>query len=151
MNALMKGDFVDAAEPWAIFRAWMAEAEAALIEEEEVEAGEVRCDKGELLAQWRLRQAQCSRDGEPVRRGVEEHEGAVVTSAGEIEAGYQLQIAGRHVTPRSLRSEKDNFAGLRVPRRSYPLVRLRCWPGGSACGAQGLPIFLPPLVTQLRK
>ncbi|MFL5110779.1 MAG: pyridoxamine 5'-phosphate oxidase [Microvirga sp.] len=25
----MKGDFVDAAEPWAIFRAWMAEAEAA--------------------------------------------------------------------------------------------------------------------------
>ena len=29
LNALMKGDFVDAAEPWAIFRAWMAEAEAA--------------------------------------------------------------------------------------------------------------------------
>ena len=25
----MKGDFVDAAEPWAIFRAWMEEAEAA--------------------------------------------------------------------------------------------------------------------------
>src|SRR5829696_4800775 len=25
----MKGDFIDAAEPWAIFRAWMAEAEAA--------------------------------------------------------------------------------------------------------------------------
>src|SRR4051794_28915534 len=29
LNALMKGDFVDAAEPWAIFRAWMAEAEAS--------------------------------------------------------------------------------------------------------------------------
>ena len=42
-------------------------AEAALIEDEEVEAGEVRCDKGELLAQGRLRQAQCSRDGEPVK------------------------------------------------------------------------------------
>jgi hypothetical protein len=60
---------------------------AALIEEEEVEAGDVRGDQGELLAQWRLRQAQCSRDGEPIRRGVEEHEGAVVTAAGEIKAG----------------------------------------------------------------
>ena len=27
MNALTKGDFTEAAEPWAIFRAWMAEAE----------------------------------------------------------------------------------------------------------------------------
>ena len=36
-------------------------AEAALIEDEEVEPGEVRCDQGELLAQWRLRQAQRSR------------------------------------------------------------------------------------------
>ena len=35
-------------------------AEAALIEDEEVEPGEVRCDQGELLAQRRLRQAQCS-------------------------------------------------------------------------------------------
>ena len=35
-------------------------AEAALIEDEEVEAGEVRCDQGELLAQRRLRQAQRS-------------------------------------------------------------------------------------------
>ena len=62
-------------------------AEAALIEDEEVEAGEVRCDQGELLAQRRLRQAQCSRDGEPVGLDVEEHERAVVAPAGEIEAG----------------------------------------------------------------
>ena len=62
-------------------------AEAALIENEEVEAGEVRCDEGELLAQRNLRQAQRSRDGEPVSLDVEEHEGAVVAPAGEIEAG----------------------------------------------------------------
>ncbi len=61
-------------------------AEAALIEDEEVEPGEVWCNQGELLAQRSLRQAQCSRDSEPVRRGVEEHEGAVVTPAGEVEA-----------------------------------------------------------------
>ena len=41
-------------------------AEAALIEDEEVEPGEVRCDQGELLAQRCLRQAQCRADGEPV-------------------------------------------------------------------------------------
>ena len=29
MNALTKGDFTDAAEPWTVFRAWMAEAEAS--------------------------------------------------------------------------------------------------------------------------
>ena len=40
-----------------------------------------------VLAQWRLRQAQCSRDGEPVGLDVEEHDGAVVKSAAEIEAG----------------------------------------------------------------
>ena len=62
-------------------------AEATLIKDEEVETGEVRCDDGELLAQWRLRQAQCSRDGEPVGCDVEEHEGAVIAPAGEIEAG----------------------------------------------------------------
>ena len=62
-------------------------AEAALIENEEVEAGEVRCDEGELLAQRNLRQAQRGRDGEPVSLDVEEHEGAVVATAGEIEAG----------------------------------------------------------------
>ena len=60
-------------------------AEATLIEDEEVEAGEVRCNEGELLAQGRLRQAQCSRDGEPVGLDVEEHEGAVVASTGDIE------------------------------------------------------------------
>ena len=49
-------------------------AEAALIEDQEVEPGEVRPDQGELLAQWRLGQAQCSRDGEPVGLDVEEHE-----------------------------------------------------------------------------
>ena len=49
-------------------------AEAALIEDEEVEPSEVRCDQGELLAQWRLGLAQCSRDGEPVGLDVEEHE-----------------------------------------------------------------------------
>ena len=62
-------------------------AEAALIEDEEVEAGEVRCDQGELLAQRSLRQAQRSADGEPVRLDVEEHERAVVATTGEIEAG----------------------------------------------------------------
>ena len=73
-------------------------AEAALIEDEEVEPGEVRCDQGELLAQRRLRQAQRSRDGEPVRLDVEEHERAVVTPAGEIEAGNQLQMRQAHKT-----------------------------------------------------
>ena len=63
-------------------------AEAALIEDEEVEAGDARCDQGELLAQRCLRQAQCSRDGEPIGCDVEKHKGAVVASAGEIEAGY---------------------------------------------------------------
>ena len=53
-------------------------AEAALIEDEEVEPGEVRCDQGELLAQRRLRQAQRRTDGEPVGLDVEEHERAVV-------------------------------------------------------------------------
>ena len=62
-------------------------AEAALIEDEEVEPSEVRCDQGELLAQWRLGLAQCSRDGEPVGLDVEEHERAVVAPAGKIEAG----------------------------------------------------------------
>ena len=62
-------------------------AEAALIEDEEVEPGEVRCDKGELLAQWRLRQAQRGADGEPVGLDVEEHERAVVGATGEIKAG----------------------------------------------------------------
>ena len=67
-------------------------AEAALIEDEEVEAGEVRCDQGELLAQRSLRQAQRGADGEPVGLDVEEHERAVVAPAGEIEAGDKLQI-----------------------------------------------------------
>ena len=62
-------------------------AQAALIEEEEVEPCEVRPDQGELLAQRCLRQPQCSRDGEPVSLDVEEHEGAVVAAAGEIKAG----------------------------------------------------------------
>ena len=62
-------------------------AEAALIEDEEVEPGEVWSDQGELLPQGGLRQAQRSRDGEPVRRGVEEHEGAVIAPACQIEAG----------------------------------------------------------------
>jgi hypothetical protein len=61
-------------------------AEAALIEDEEVEAGEVRCDQGELLAQRSLRQAQRGADGEPVSLDVEEHDGAVVAPAGEIDA-----------------------------------------------------------------
>ena len=67
-------------------------AQAALIEEEEVEPCEVWCDQGELLAQRCLRQPQCSRDGEPVSLDVGEHEGAVVAPAGEIEAGDELQM-----------------------------------------------------------
>ena len=62
-------------------------AEAALIEDEEVEAGEVRGDQGELLAQRRLRRAQRRTDGEPVRLGVQEHERAKVAPTGKIEAG----------------------------------------------------------------
>src|SRR5215207_1319006 len=62
-------------------------AEAALIENEEVEPGYVRRDQGELLAQRRLRQAQCSRGGESAAHTVEEHERAMVLSTGEIEAG----------------------------------------------------------------
>ena len=67
-------------------------AEAALIEDEEVEPGEVRRDQGELLAQRSLRQAQRGADGEPVGLDVEEHERAVVAPAGEIEAGDELQM-----------------------------------------------------------
>jgi hypothetical protein len=62
-------------------------AETALIEDEEGENGEVRGDQGELLAQRRLRQAQRSAHGEPVRRNVEQHACAVVASAGEIQTG----------------------------------------------------------------
>jgi hypothetical protein len=62
-------------------------AEATLIEDEEVEPGEVRGDQGELLAQRCLRQAQRGADGEPVSLDVEEHERTVVAAAGEIEAG----------------------------------------------------------------
>jgi hypothetical protein len=62
-------------------------AKAALIEDEEVEAGEVRCDQGELLPQQSLRQAQRGADDEPVRLGVEEHERAKVAPTGKIEAG----------------------------------------------------------------
>ena len=89
-------------------------AEATLIEDEEVDAGEVRCDQSELLAQRRLRQSQCSRDGEPAAHTVEEHERAMVAPAGEIEAGDELKIGGRHVAPRSRRPEN----GLRAERTS---------------------------------
>ena len=87
---------------WQQFRGGVAEA--ALIEDEEVEPGEARCDQGELLAQRRLRQAQRSADGEPVGLDVEEHERAVVASTGEIEAGNELHIRGRHVARASRRS-----------------------------------------------
>ena len=61
-------------------------AEAALIKDQEVEAGEVRCDQGELLSQGRLRQAQRSRDSEPIGLHVEEQERAMVATTSEIEA-----------------------------------------------------------------
>ena len=61
----------------------------------------MRCDQGELLPKRRLRQAQCSRDSEPVGFDVEEHEGAVVALTGQIQVAYELQIGGRHVAPRS--------------------------------------------------
>ena len=73
-------------------------AEAALIEDEEVEPGEVRCDESELLSQRSLRQAQRGADGEPVSLDVEEHEGAVVAPAGEIKAGNQLPRRQAHET-----------------------------------------------------
>jgi hypothetical protein len=72
---------------WQQFRGGVAEA--TLIKEEEVEAGEVRRDQGKLLAQRTLRQAQRRADGEPVRLNVKEHERAVVTPTGEIETGDQ--------------------------------------------------------------
>jgi len=62
-------------------------AKATLIKNQEVEPGEVRCDQSELLSQWRLRQAQRRRDGEPIGCDVEEHDGAVVASTGEIKSG----------------------------------------------------------------
>src|SRR5215204_405125 len=58
-------------------------AETALIEDEEVEPSEVRCDQGELLAQRSLRQAQRRTYDEPVRLGVQEHERAKVASYGQ--------------------------------------------------------------------
>src|SRR3954471_13730264 len=87
--------------------------EAALIEDEEIEPGEVRCDEGELLAQRSLRQTQRRADGEPVRLDVEEHKRAVVATAGEIEI---CNTTGEH-------------------REQFPLARLRCWPGAplAAC------------------
>ena len=68
-------------------------AEAALIEDEKVEAGEVRCDQRELCAQRNLRQVQRGADGEPVGLDVEEHEGAVVAPAGEVETGDGLRAS----------------------------------------------------------
>jgi hypothetical protein len=62
-------------------------AEAALIEDEEVEPGEVRRDQRELFAQRSLRQAKRRTDGEPAGLVREEHERAVVGATGEIKAG----------------------------------------------------------------
>ena len=55
----------------------------------------MRGDQGELLAQRRLGQAQRSSDCEPVGRDIEQHERAVIATAGEIEAGDELKIGGR--------------------------------------------------------
>ena len=107
-------------------------AKATLIKDQDVEACEVRCDEGELLAQRRLRQAYCSRDGESVRCDVEEHERAVVAPAGKIETGDELQIGGRHVAPRS-RGPKMDFACVREPREPQSAPRSSEF------------IFLPPL------
>jgi hypothetical protein len=73
-------------------------AEAALIEDEEVEAGEVWCDQGELLPQGRLRQAQRGADGEPTGLDIEEHERAMVTTAGEVEAGNTTPKHRRNIS-----------------------------------------------------
>ena len=62
-----------------------------MIEDEEVEPGEVRCHQGELLAQRSLRQAQCGGDGEPIAPNVEEHARAVIAPTGKIEAGYRIE------------------------------------------------------------
>ena len=87
-------------------------AEAALIQEEEVEAGKVRCDQGELLAQRNLRQTQRGADGEPDRRDVEQHERAVVASAGEIKTGDE------HIDPIS--NHRQSSA-----RRAQPIATTR--------------------------
>ena len=109
-------DQADAYVRWCLWQQLGSDvAQAALIEDEEVEPGEARCDQGELLAQWRLRQAQCSRDGEPTGFDVEEHEGAVVAPACDIEAGYELLIGGRQVAPRWRRSEKDTASATSRP------------------------------------
>ena len=53
-----------------------------------------------------LRQAQSCRDGEPAGLDVEQHERAVVTPAGEIEAGNQLQMRQAHKTSTAPRSDR---------------------------------------------
>ena len=67
-----------------------------MIKDEEVEPGEVWCEQGELLTQRRLRQAQRRAEAEPVGLSVEEHEGAVITSAGEIETSDENAIKRAH-------------------------------------------------------
>jgi hypothetical protein len=62
-------------------------AEAALIEDQEVEPSKVRGDQAELLAQRSLRQAQRRADGEPISLDIEEYERAVIATAGEVKTG----------------------------------------------------------------
>src|SRR5215217_8101113 len=83
-------------------------AETALIEDEEVEPSEVRCDQGELLAQRSLRQAQRRTYDEPVRLGVQEHERAKVAPTGKIEAG---DMTGEH--RRNVRDAAARQCGVR--------------------------------------
>src|SRR5215203_6216385 len=99
-------------------------AKAALIEEEEVEAGEVRCDQGELLAQRSLRQAQRSRDGEPVNLDVEEHERTLrrarsrpATRISEAQAVLRVgQNLGQHLSG----SRKDELIQWTIQRLWIP-------------------------------
>ena len=111
-------------------------AEAALIEDEEVEPGEVRCDQGELLAQRRLRQAQCSRDGEPADHTCKEHQRAKVAPTGKIETG---NTTGEH-RPRIVRPTdhllQELSAKVTTPDRVAPFTatfRSPRQPRGSVC------------------
>jgi hypothetical protein len=95
-------------------------AEAALVEDEEVEAGEVRFKEGELLTQGSLRQAQRRTDGEPIGLGVEEHKRAVVAPAGEIKAGDRHANVSSSTRAQEIRSRIGLSDGTRLERPSDP-------------------------------
>ena len=92
-------------------------AKATLIEDEEVEAGEVWCDQSELLSQRSLRQAQRRTDDEPVRLGVQEHERAM--SLDGRDRG-RLRASDRRKARRTSLAEVRKSMRLREPPEPQP-------------------------------